>query len=292
VETPIVIEAALNGGRSRTEHSGIPLTPDEVTREAVQCFEAGACVAHIHARAKDGGWSADPEWYREAIRSIRAAAAEMLISITSIRPAGTPVESLIGMLEALAAEPAARPDLISVNLGHIAEWDPQSGETAHFPNDFSDVTRLLKACVDLGIVPELGVMGFGFLSNAVMLREAGLLPNDPWFLVELDSPGYGRGPQVIPATVENYDALSTALRSQFPSARWAAHGNGSATFAVLRRAIATGAHVRVGFEDTVLDEEGRWSAGNAEQMRWAVDVAGTFGRGPASPDQARQIIGC
>jgi len=247
---------------------------------------------HVHARENDGAWSADPGWYAEAIRSIRAAAAGMLISITSIRPAGTPVASIIEVLEILADNSTTCPELISVNLGHIAEWNAKSGQTAHFPNDFSDIVLLLETCADLGITPELGVMDLGFVNNAVVLGTAGLPRASLWFLVELDSPGYGLGPQIAPATVENYDALSQALRSQFPGARWAAHGNGAATFSVLRRAIESGAHVRVGLEDTVVDEDGRRSAGNAEQVRWAVEAAAAAGRAPETLDQARRIIGC
>jgi len=77
---------------------------------------------------------------------------------------------------------------------------------------------LLQGCAELGVVPELGVMDLGFVNNAAILRDAGLLPERPWFLLELDSPGYGFGSLVAPATITNYDALAAALRSQFPVA--------------------------------------------------------------------------
>jgi 3-keto-5-aminohexanoate cleavage enzyme len=125
-----------------------------------------------------------------------------------------------------------------------------------------------------------------------MVRDAGLLPERPWFLLELDSPGHSSGPQVAPATIANYDALAAALRSQFPAAAWAAHGNGRATFDVIRRAIATGAHVRVGFEDAVVMPDGRLTADNAQQVRWAVEVAAEFDRVPATSTEASEITGC
>jgi 3-keto-5-aminohexanoate cleavage enzyme len=195
----------------------------------------------------------------------------------------------------LAADPATRPDLISINLGHIALWERPVGgagrRTVHFPNGYEDVAALLAACEEHGIAPELGVMDLGFVSNSVALRDDGLLPGRPWFLVELDSPAYGAGPQVAPSTVDNYRAIAGALRAHVPGAAWAAHGNGVHGYAVARQALAEGAHVRVGFEDAVHLPEGRLARSNAELVEWAVRVAQDRGREPATIAEARGLIG-
>jgi 3-keto-5-aminohexanoate cleavage enzyme len=282
---------ALNGNRDQAENPAIPLTPHDVAREAARCFDAGATVAHVHARTIEGEWSLDPGWYAEAIRLIRQDTPGMLVSITSIRPAGFSAGTVIDTLDALAADGTSRPDLVSINLGHISTWDAQTGRTWHYPNDFDDVSRLLFRCSDLGIVPELGVMDLGFINNAVVLRDAGLLPKKPWFLLELDSPGYGQGPQVAPSTPENYDMLSSVLSEQFPGSRWAAHGNGTATYAVLERALATGAHIRIGYEDVVTLPKGEVAASNADLLGWVVDVAARFDRTPATREQTTRIVG-
>jgi uncharacterized protein (DUF849 family) len=133
-------------------------------------------------------------------------------------------------------------------------------------------------------------MDFGFVSNAVTLREDEVLPAAPWFLLELDSPAYGDGAQVAPATVANYAALSAALRGQFPGATWAAHGAGVATYPVVRRALEEGAHARVGFEDCVRMPDGTLARSNADQVAWAVEQAVELGRRPATAKEAREII--
>jgi 3-keto-5-aminohexanoate cleavage enzyme len=288
---PVLIEAALNGAREPSEHPAIPLTPSDVATEAKRCFDAGATVAHIHARTIEGAWSFDPVWYAEANGRIRAAAPGMLISITSIRFSGFPVDTVIEMLRSLAEDPIARPDLISINLGHIAVWEPETGRTVHFPNDYEDVSTLLSACTELGVTPELGVLDFGFINNAVALRREGRLPTRPWFLLELDSPGYGLGGQVAPATTANFDALGTALTALFPDSFWAAHGNGPATYPILERALELGAHVRIGFEDTVSLPDGTAPKGNADEVDRVREMARAKGRRPATPDEARRIIG-
>jgi uncharacterized protein (DUF849 family) len=296
----VIIEAALNGGRTQAEHLGVPLTAAELAAEARRCADAGASVVHVHARGRDGGWTASPAAYQRVIRAIRAGAPGVLISITSLRPQGVGVERVQALLD---APPDARPDLISVNLGHIATWEvrrpssshePRPGEpgreTRHFPNGYDDIALLLGTCRNAGVIPELGLMDFGFISNAVTLREDGLLPQAPWFLLELDSPTYGAGIQVAPATGANYAALSSALREQFPGAPWAAHGAGVATYAVVQRALAEGAHVRLGFEDCVQMPDGALARSNADQVAWAVERAEALGRRPATAEEARNTI--
>ena len=292
----VLIEAALNGGRNRREHPAVPVTPAEVADEARRCAAAGASVVHIHAQDAAGVWSADPAWYAETHRRIRYPLPDLLISITSIRPAGQPVEVVLDLLAALTADPLTKPDLVSINLGHITAWERSHGgsgvrSTVHFPNDYADIAALLAACRSLGIVPELGVMDLGFVSNAVSLQDDGLLPTQPWFLIELDTPAYGAGRQVAPSTAANYDLLAGLVGAHFPDAAWAGHGNGMEGYAVLRRALEAGAHIRVGLEDTLHLPEGRLAPSNTAMVEWAAATARRRGREPASAAQVRAIIG-
>ncbi len=290
----VVIEAALNGGRDRRDHPAVPLSPAEIAAEAARCAAAGASLVHVHARDDAGGWNDDAARYAETIRLVRAAAPGLPIGITSIRPDGVGIGTTILLLNALATEPGALPDAMSVNLGHIAAWEPDATggrRTVHYPNGYKDVAGLLRACETFGIRPELGVMDFGFVSNAAALRDDGVLPPAPWFLLELDSPGFGQPPQVAPSTVAAYDALATAMREQFPDARWAAHGQGIGTYDIVRRALETGQHVRVGFEDAVVLPDGRIPGSNAELVEWAVAAARAAGREPASASETRRIVG-
>jgi 3-keto-5-aminohexanoate cleavage enzyme len=295
--SPVLIEAALNGGRDRAECPTVPYTAEELAAEASQCASEGATLFHVHARASDGEWTADARRHAEVVLALREAVPRSLVSITSLRPAGVPVEALLDLLNALANDPATKPDLVSINLGHIVAWEPAPDapfhrRTVHYPNSYEEIVRLLAACGVHGIRPEFGVMDLGFVSNAVTLRDDALLPASPWFLVELDSPAYGAGAQVAPSTVANYDALAIPLREQFPQAGWTAHGQGIAGYAVIARALATGAHIRVGFEDAIHLPDGRLARSNAELVAWADRAAREAGRTPASFAEARAITGC
>src|SRR5215204_4777442 len=192
----VVIEAALNGGRDHAENEAVPYTSAELAAEAKRCADEGATVVHVHARADDGGWTADPAQYAEVVRSLRDSVPRGLVSITSIRPMAVRIEKILDLLAALAGDPATKPDLVSINLGHIVIWEPVTNgsvrrRTTHYPNAYEDITHLLAACTAHGMRPELGVMDLGFVSNAIALRDDGVLPARHWFLLELDSPAYG-----------------------------------------------------------------------------------------------------
>ncbi|MGI8855476.1 MAG: 3-keto-5-aminohexanoate cleavage protein [Thermomicrobiales bacterium] len=289
----VVIEAALNGGRSRREHPAVPIMPDEVADEARRCADAGAQVIHIHAQDADGAWSADPAWYRDTLRRIHAIAPGVLISITSIRPANQPIAVILDLLTALSAAPETKPHMISINLGHIVAWETaaRGRTTVHFPNTYEEIAAVLMQCQHRGIIPELGVMDLGFVSNAVTLRDDRLLPTRPWFLVELDSPTYGGGRQVAPSTVENYDLIARQLREHFLTAAHAGHGNGQAGYAVIHRALMMGDHIRVGFEDAIHLPDSTLAPSNAAMVDWAVIAARQVGREPATAEETRRIIG-
>jgi len=292
---PVIIAAALNGGRSRREHPGVPCTPAEVAAEARGAAEAGASIVHIHARSGDE-WSASPAWYADAIARIRAEEPMPLVSLTSLRPAGVPGNAVVSLLDVLCRTDRTKPDLISVNLGHIVAWrrpvpmapSPPARITEHFSNDHNDLIAILVACRRFGVTPELGVLDLGFVSNAVALRDEGVLPERPWFLVELDSPAYGARRQVAPSTAEDYHVLASRVRKYFPEAAFAAHGVELPGYTVLRRALADGAHLRVGFEDCVHLPDGSQAESNAELVDWAVEAAEKIGRPVASVAEARR----
>src|SRR3954469_15199306 len=63
---PLIVNAALTGmvpRRDRVPH--VPVTAEQIVADAHACFEAGATIVHVHARAADES----PEWRREAYAS-------------------------------------------------------------------------------------------------------------------------------------------------------------------------------------------------------------------------------
>jgi 3-keto-5-aminohexanoate cleavage enzyme len=48
MSTPVIIEAAINGGNTKDRNPHTPTTPDEIAADALACIAAGAAIVHNH----------------------------------------------------------------------------------------------------------------------------------------------------------------------------------------------------------------------------------------------------
>ncbi|MEV0797166.1 3-keto-5-aminohexanoate cleavage protein [Kribbella sp. NPDC050281] len=46
----MLIKGCLNGDRSRADHCGVPVTPEELAAEGAAAVRAGAQALHVHPR--------------------------------------------------------------------------------------------------------------------------------------------------------------------------------------------------------------------------------------------------
>jgi uncharacterized protein (DUF849 family) len=69
----MLIECALNGGRTRAEHPAVPCTPQELAESARGAVAAGAGAVHFHVRGRDLRESLDGDDVARAVEAVRAA---------------------------------------------------------------------------------------------------------------------------------------------------------------------------------------------------------------------------
>jgi uncharacterized protein (DUF849 family) len=72
---------------------------------------------------------------------------------------------------------------------------------------------------------------------------------------------------------------------------WSVCAFGRGETSALAAALARGGHVRVGFENSLKNEDGRIARDNAERVATIAGIAKTAGRPLASARQARAILG-
>lgn len=285
----ILVKACLNGARGRTDNPHIPLTPGEVAAEAVRAHEAGAAIVHFHARAVDGRPSYDADWYAEADRLIRER-CDVILNHTTIRPAGVPVQEVIDYLKG-TPEPV---DMVSVVMGSMegARKDPATGRRVPFsiPNTYDDIAAVLEVCYERGIRPEPALFDQGMLSLAQALIEDGVLKEHDYFLLE-PTGSWGDGRQLTPGGREQALGLLDATLALHPGALCVVHGSGATTYTTAALAMAAGAHVRVGFEDSPFLPNNPQPASNAAYVEWAVTMARMLGREPITSEEARELLG-
>lgn len=284
----IIIKACLNGARGREQSTQVPWTPQEVAEEAWRCAAAGAAIVHIHARSDDGAISYDPQWYTQTDRLIRAR-SDLIINHTTAR---MPDVELTQVLRYLRETPEPV-DMVSLNTGNIVinlAWQDGSRRTLAIPNSYEDIRQTILVCRERGILPEPAVLDSGFLSNLVSLVEDRLLSSPKYLLLEFGG-RFGDGLLIMPGTARSYVYMSDCVRELFPQAIWAAHGIEDSVFHIAALAIAGGDHLRIGFEDRATLSNGRAATSNAEFVSWAVAAARAHGREPATPQQARTLLG-
>lgn len=66
---------------------------------------------------------------------------------------------------------------------------------------------------------------------------------------------------------------------------------GRAQFPICTQSILLNGNVRVGLEDNLFLEKGVMAKSNAEQVAKVIRIARELGSEPASPDEARKILG-
>ena len=72
---------------------------------------------------------------------------------------------------------------------------------------------------------------------------------------------------------------------------WAAAGIAGYQFDVNQWCLELGGHCRTGLEDNIKFDRDRLAVSNAELVTKIVDIAGDFGRRPATSKEAREILG-
>src|SRR2546426_8685056 len=78
-----LIQAAINGRRTRAEHPGVPTTPDQQALAAAECVAAGAGAIHLLVRAPDGRESVAAGDVARAVAAMRGAVPGVPIGVST-----------------------------------------------------------------------------------------------------------------------------------------------------------------------------------------------------------------
>jgi uncharacterized protein (DUF849 family) len=287
-DNKVVVTVAVTGsigGRSR--HPYLPISPQEIANSAVDACSAGASVAHIHVRDPvTGEHSMTFELYHEVFERIRGA-SDMVINLTT--GAGARIipddSNPVGLDSGTTwSSPERRtehvtklkPELCSLDIGSM-NFGPRL-----FANMVPHVEDMARRIKDAGVKPELEVFDMGHIAIGHHLLDKGLVESPPIFQLCL---GIQWG---IPATTKNMLMMREALP---PEAIWAGFGIGPASFPMVAQSALLGGNVRVGFEDNFYLSRGIRAESNAQLVERAVDIVRALDREPASPQEAREILG-
>lgn len=98
-------------------------------------------------------------------------------------------------------------------------------------------------------------------------------------------------PGAMPARRKLLEFLVDELKTLAPTATWCAMGIGRNQFEVNKWSLEMGGHARTGFEDNVKIGKDTLAPSNAALVQLITDVAADYDRHPASPSEARALLG-
>ncbi|MGB9329763.1 MAG: 3-keto-5-aminohexanoate cleavage protein [Steroidobacteraceae bacterium] len=284
----------------------IPVSWEQQVQKAVDCFEAGATVIHLHVRVPETGHgSKDLDDYNKQIERIRKAVPDLIIQVggsISFAPktAGAKAEWLSFDTRHMLAELTPKPDQVTVAIDtclmdftQLATAEDIAGTSltnpqmlAAYANLYSDsppsfYIEHLKRLRKTGIQPMFMLANLSHLETVERLIRSGaymgpLVHN----LAALGGGGIGRNPA---------DWIEYTRRSPHGSIlTW--EGVMRSVYPMAAMAVSLGVHMRVGIEDTLCGPQKGKRMTSIEQIKWVKDVANKLNRPIATAKQARQML--
>ncbi|MEK1853712.1 MAG: 3-keto-5-aminohexanoate cleavage protein [Phyllobacterium sp.] len=296
----VIITCAITGSVHTPSMSPyLPVTPDQITAEAIAAAEAGASILHLHARHPDDGRpSADPDVFMQFLPRIKQA-TDAVINIS------TGGSSLMALEDRLAAALRAEPEMCSLNMGSMNfglypaldrhtewkhQWEPQLLEATRssiFKNTFADIeTILARLGQGCGTRFEFECYDVGHLYTLAHFRDRDLV-SGPLFIQFVFGVLGGIG-----ADPENLTHMKRIADKLFgDSYRFSVLAAGRHQMPMVTMAAAMGGNVRVGLEDSLMLGRGELAKSNEDQVKRIRTVLEALSLDVATPMEARALLG-
>jgi 3-keto-5-aminohexanoate cleavage enzyme len=287
IKDKVVVTCALTGVLTDPAKFHVPVTPEEMADAAAQSSNAGASVLHCHFRDQREAMGALPTWDLKSVGDILAAikaAVPDIIICMSTGVLGDDISGPVGCLETFKPELAAC-NAGSLNYLKIRKDGAWAWPPALFDNPVEKVKRFLDVMTANQIIPEFECFDTGIVRSVSMYKAAGMFEGDPHvsFVMGVDS-GMPANPDLLPI-----------LKAELPgSSHWQVIATGPGRekiWSLHRRCLELGGDVRTGLEDTFYLPDGQRAADNGQLVEALVKIAREVGKEPATPAEAREILG-
>lgn len=226
-----MLQACLNGGRSKQFNAAVPCTADELARDADSVVRLGAAELHVHPRDRAGSESLHPDDIAAALQAIRASVPGTPVGVSTgwwIPPGGRARHQHIRDWRVL-------PDYVSVNL---------------IEEDAPEIIALVR---DKGIGVEAGLWS---VRDARRFVDCAGARQCLRVLIEINEQDAAAGLQVAKDIFGILDGADIRLPRLL-------HGADATMWPLYRAALAWGLDARIGLEDGGFLPAGEQAGGNA-----------------------------
>ncbi len=280
----VILTCALTGVLTDPKQHPVPVTPEEMAREAKAAFDAGASIMHVHFRQQAPGKGHLPSWEPEVATTVMQAIREACPGVILNQSTGTIGPEIKGPLACLEA---VKPEIAACNAGSLNylktkadgswAWPPRL-----FDNPVEKVRAYLEVMAKTRTKPEFECFDTGIVRCVEMYVRNGMYAGKPQynFVMGVDF-GMPADPDLLPIlqklTIEGCAWQVTAIGR---AGIWRLHA----------RAAELGGHLRTGLEDTFYLPDGRKARSNGELVEALAKCARAAGREVATPNDARAML--
>jgi 3-keto-5-aminohexanoate cleavage enzyme len=272
VTKPCIITVAITGALpTKADTPAVPVTPSEQIESTREAFEAGASLVHIHVREPDQTPSSRADLYGEVMDGVIKHCPGMIVQFSTGGRGRDQARR--------GACLALKPDMASLATGSV------NFPTGIYENPPDFVESLATTMIENRIKPEIEAFDLAMLYNAANLVKRGLLkaPVHIQFVLGI--------PNALPARRSILEFMIAELNDVMPEATWTAAGIGRHQLEVNEWCLELGGHCRTGLEDNIKFDRERLANSNAELVARVVELSANYDRHPASPAEARRLLG-
>jgi uncharacterized protein (DUF849 family) len=294
----VIITCAVTGAiHTPTMSPHLPITPEEITREAVAAAEAGASILHLHARNPQTG---QPDQTPGAFARFLPRIKQSTNAVINITTGGSPY---MKVEERVLPAATFKPEVASLNMGSINfglfpllekykefkfEWERTHLENTRdlvFRNSFREIEYILTTCANNGTRFEFECYDIAHLYNLRHFLDRKLV-KPPLFVQSVFGilGGIGTHPEDLMHMKRTADRLFGG------DYQWSILGAGRNQITLASIGAAMGANVRVGLEDSLWAGPGKLARSNADQVRMIRQILEGMSLEVATPDEARDIL--
>jgi uncharacterized protein (DUF849 family) len=282
----------------------IPVRMEEQVQKAVDCYNAGATVLHLHVRELDGKGSKRLSMFNELIAGVRKAAPEMIIQVggsISFAPptGGAAAKWLSDDTRHMLAELDPKPDQVTVTVNTSQMNVLEQMEAADIAGTSLADADNYRAYTEM-IVPSTPSF---FEEHIKRLSAAGIQSAFQFYNINsyetverLIRRGIYKGPLVMNwvaigggMDAPNIYNLANFLRAIPDGSMLTVESSMRNVLPINMMGIAMGLHVRCGIEDNLWNQSRTEKMSSVKQIEQLVRISREFGREVATGKEAREI---
>ncbi len=283
-DNKVIITAAITGGlHGKAMNPNLPEQPEEQAQAALDCYNAGAAVLHLHVRGPDGLNTPDINIYNKALKLIGEKSPIIRqigngIGAYIDENGEIKVATLEQRLGLLTISPQA--EMHTINAGTFEFRTKLGSSTFNNPLWFNE--KYLAGLDEQGLGVEVEVYDISHIANVMELVDKGILKTPVHFSFVMGIMGG------IPPEPRHIMALLNEIPD---GSTWQVITIGRYQLRMTVMAMTLGGNIRTGMEDNIYYSRGVLAESNAQLVERMVRIAREIGREPATVEEAKVMLG-